>query len=219
MLEMEHTLKLKKGSWITEEDDRLRRYIEEYGEGEWHRIPLRSGLNRCRKSCRLRWLNYLKPNIKKGNFEADEVDLIVRLHKLLGNRWSLIAGRLPGRTAHDVKNYCNTHSKKQSSPKEITKLKITRHTIFKPQPLAFSKKCSFKHSIDDNDNGVEQKMKEVNNNGALAENIAQHIGSNADNNNINQTCYAQDKSMSSDFFLDDDVGFWDIFDSAQDLFM
>ncbi|KAJ0651692.1 putative transcription factor MYB-HB-like family [Helianthus annuus] len=43
-------------------------------------------LNRCRKSCRLRWVNYLRPNIKRGDFQEDEVDLILRLHKLLGNR-------------------------------------------------------------------------------------------------------------------------------------
>ena len=49
-----------------------------------------SGLNRCRKSCRLRWLNYLKPNIKRGEFAEDEVDLMIRLHTLLGNRLEFI---------------------------------------------------------------------------------------------------------------------------------
>ncbi|MBA0751907.1 hypothetical protein Gogos_000795, partial [Gossypium gossypioides] len=74
-------------------------------------------LKRCRKSCRLRWLNYLRPNIKRGSFAAEEVNLIINLHSLLGNRWSLIAGRLPGRTANDVKNYWNCHlSKKLNSP-------------------------------------------------------------------------------------------------------
>ncbi|MQM13095.1 hypothetical protein Taro_046016 [Colocasia esculenta] len=74
------------------------------------------GLRRCRKSCRLRWLNYLKPNIKKGAFEEDEVDLIIRLHRLLGNRWSLIAGRIPGRTANDIKNFWNSCLGKKVSP-------------------------------------------------------------------------------------------------------
>ena len=45
------------------------------------------GLRRCGKSCRLRWLNYLRPNIKRGNFSEDEEDLIIKLHKLLGNRY------------------------------------------------------------------------------------------------------------------------------------
>ena len=45
-----------------------------------------TGLNRCGKSCRLRWLNYLRPNIKRGNISDDEEDLILRLHRLLGNR-------------------------------------------------------------------------------------------------------------------------------------
>ncbi|CAN1827689.1 Transcription factor MYB113, partial [Linum perenne] len=98
-----------------------------------------AGLNRCRKSCRLRWLNYLKPNIKRGDFAYDEVDLMIRLHKLLGNskcRWSLIAGRLPGRTANDVKNYWNTHQKKQRVVG--TKLKITKTNVIKPRPRTFS---------------------------------------------------------------------------------
>ncbi|XP_026382437.1 transcription factor MYB114-like [Papaver somniferum] len=104
---------VRKGAWSEEEDLLLRRCIEKYGEGKWRQVPLKAGLNRCRKSCRLRWCNYLKPNIKRGEFEADELDLIMRMHKLLGNRWSIIAGRLPGRTANDIKNLYNTRLKKK----------------------------------------------------------------------------------------------------------
>ncbi|CAN1122755.1 Transcription factor MYB113 [Linum perenne] len=157
-------MSLRKGAWTEEEDRLLRKCISSFGEGRWHQVPLRAGLNRCRKSCRLRWLNYLKPNIKRGEFSEDEVDLITRLHKLLGNRWSLIAGRLPGRTANDIKNYWNTHQKKktvsfQCKPRFInsnkseqqnvettknknnnTRLQITKTNIIKPRPRTFSSK-------------------------------------------------------------------------------
>ncbi|XP_055821755.1 MYB-like transcription factor 4 [Solanum dulcamara] len=100
---------LRKGPWSTKEDSLLINYINQYGEGQWRSLPKNAGLLRCGKSCRLRWVNYLKPGIKRGNFSEDEEDLIVRLHSLLGNRWSLIAGRLPGRTDNEIKNYWNTH--------------------------------------------------------------------------------------------------------------
>ncbi|CAI9265166.1 unnamed protein product [Lactuca saligna] len=136
-------LEVRKGAWTAQEDMLLKKCIEKYEEGKWHLVPLRAGLNRCRKSCRLRWLNYLRPNIKRGNFGEDEVDLILRLHKLLGNRWSLIAGRIPGRTANDVKNYWNTnlHPRSKKPKTESSDDKSLQHittTVIKPKPLAFS---------------------------------------------------------------------------------
>ncbi|KAL9343956.1 hypothetical protein Peur_064387 [Populus x canadensis] len=142
---------VRKGAWTEEEDILLRKCVEKYGEGRWCQIPLKAGLNRCRKSCRMRWLNYLKPNVKRGQFSVGEVDLIIRLHKLLGNRqvkmWSLIAGRLPGRTANDVKNYWNTNLRKKvvSGTREAqTKLEpkaITEANIIKPRPHKFKSLC------------------------------------------------------------------------------
>ncbi|CAA0808793.1 Transcription factor MYB82 [Striga hermonthica] len=104
----------KKGFWKPEEDMILKKYVETHGEGNWTLVSKKSGLLRGAKSCRLRWKNYLRPNIKRGTMSEDEKDLIIRLHKLLGNRWSLIAGRLPGRTDNEVKNYWNTHMIKKS---------------------------------------------------------------------------------------------------------
>lgn len=98
------------------EDVILSDYIRNHGDGEWRLLPQKAGLKRCGKSCRLRWTNYLRPNIKRGNISADEEDLIVRLHRLLGNRWSLIAGRLPGRTDNEIKNYWNTRLSKKQLP-------------------------------------------------------------------------------------------------------
>ncbi|TXG61797.1 hypothetical protein EZV62_013160 [Acer yangbiense] len=113
---------LNRGAWTAHEDEILRDYINIHGEGKWRTIPKEAGLKRCGKSCRLRWLNYLKPDIKRGNISQDEEDLIIRLHKLLGNR-------LPGRTDNEVKNYWNTTLKKKlrgDQPAESKQSKIEK---------------------------------------------------------------------------------------------
>ncbi|XP_044501935.1 transcription factor MYB102 isoform X2 [Mangifera indica] len=68
---------------------------------------------RCGKSCRLRWTNYLRPDIKRGRFSFEEEETIIQLHSILGNKWSAIAARLPGRTDNEIKNYWNTHIRKR----------------------------------------------------------------------------------------------------------
>ncbi|KAF9596562.1 hypothetical protein IFM89_012293 [Coptis chinensis] len=104
---------MKRGPWTPEEDEILSNYIKKEGEGRWRTLPKRAGLLRCGKSCRLRWMNYLRPSVKRGQITPDEEDLILRLHRLLGNRWALIAGRIPGRTDNEIKNYWNTHLSKK----------------------------------------------------------------------------------------------------------
>ncbi|KAL5198462.1 hypothetical protein ABZP36_001974 [Zizania latifolia] len=104
---------LKKGPWTPEEDEKLVAYIKEHGQSNWRTLPKNAGLARCGKSCRLRWTNYLRPDIKRGRFSFEEEEAIIQLHNILGNKWSAIAARLPGRTDNEIKNYWNTHIRKR----------------------------------------------------------------------------------------------------------
>ncbi|KAL4186115.1 hypothetical protein AMTRI_Chr09g12620 [Amborella trichopoda] len=104
---------LKKGPWTPEEDQKLIQYIEKHGHGSWRTLPKNAGLARCGKSCRLRWTNYLRPDIKRGKFTPQEDHTIIHFHSILGNKWSAIATHLPGRTDNEIKNYWNTHLRKR----------------------------------------------------------------------------------------------------------
>ncbi|XP_010523097.1 PREDICTED: transcription factor MYB29-like [Tarenaya hassleriana] len=142
---------LKKGAWTVEEDKKLIAYIQEYGEGGWRDIPPKAGLKRCGKSCRLRWTNYLKPDIKRGEFSPEEEQIIIMLHASRGNKWSAIAKHLPRRTDNEIKNYWNTHLKKRLIEQDVDPLtrKQPRLSSISPRSMPSSSDFNTKPEVSE----------------------------------------------------------------------
>ncbi|KAJ8535562.1 hypothetical protein K7X08_023282 [Anisodus acutangulus] len=121
---------MRKGPWTEQEDLQLAFYVNLLGDRRWDFFAKVSGLRRTGKSCRLRWVNYLHPGLKRGNMTPQEERLILELHSKWGNRWSRIAMKLPGRTDNEIKNYWRTHMRKKGQDERKNKASISPSSSF-----------------------------------------------------------------------------------------
>ncbi|KAL5711824.1 hypothetical protein ACHQM5_014062 [Ranunculus cassubicifolius] len=198
---------LKRGPWTPEEDKVLIHFIQNYGHGNWRALPKQAGLLRCGKSCRLRWTNYLRPDIKRGNFSNEEEEAIIKLHEMLGNRWSAIAARLPGRTDNEIKNVWHTHLKKRLNKNDTTPTKAKASKTSKSQETGVS---------DDNSSSPvsPQSSSDVSSNADSSSVVTSENHGMGSNDEYNETSGTKGEysEPSADFFeIDED--FW----TAEDL--
>jgi len=83
---------LKKGKWSKQEDEMLKAYVEKHGTRNWNEVSRNAGLIRCGISCRLRWYNHLRPDVKKGPFSEEEKTKVFRFFNKFGEfKWSKLA--------------------------------------------------------------------------------------------------------------------------------
>ncbi|GAQ89166.1 Myb domain protein [Klebsormidium nitens] len=123
---------LKRGPWTKEEDAMLADYVQRFGPKDWSSVPMKTGLvNRCGKSCRLRYVNHLRPNLKKEAFSDDEEQMVIHLQAQLGNKWAAIAAQMPGRTDNEIKNLWNTRIKKRKRDAELHGLDMQPQQLYR----------------------------------------------------------------------------------------
>ncbi|KAK9127544.1 hypothetical protein Syun_016341 [Stephania yunnanensis] len=162
---------VRKGPWLEEEDKRLATFVTVMGERRWDSIARVSGLRRSGKSCRLRWLNYLRPDLKRGRMTTEEERTILQLQEQWGNKWSKIARSLPGRTDNEIKNYWRTHLRKkvQEQKQEVSQEERTNAASTSTRS---NEKTKFEHhdvlDIEDTSKDSVDGVHELRNNALLA---------------------------------------------------
>ncbi|CAI9778713.1 unnamed protein product [Fraxinus pennsylvanica] len=111
---------LIKGQWTKEEDRKLIKLVMQYGSRNWAVIAEKLE-GRAGKQCRERWLNHLRPDIKKDVWSEEEERLLIKVHKRVGNKWAEIAKHITGRTENSIKNHWNATKRRQISRRKIKK--------------------------------------------------------------------------------------------------
>ncbi|KAL4272966.1 hypothetical protein GQ457_13G000950 [Hibiscus cannabinus] len=207
--------KVKRGPWSPQEDLRLISFIQKHGHENWRALPKQAGLLRCGKSCRLRWINYLRPDVKRGNISKEEEETIIRLHETLGNKWSKIASHLIGRTDNEIKNVWNTHLKKRLGPKngnipqndESSSPCSSVTFVSSPKDLPTSSINSSNSNIT---NSSQVDASNTENHGSPPFDVIGVYGANNTSEEVNKP---EISDTAFDIPLESDSDFWDMLDS------
>ncbi|KAL6182008.1 hypothetical protein ACLB2K_043431 [Fragaria x ananassa] len=201
-------LGVKKGPWTAEEDKKLINFILTNGQCCWRAVPKLAGLRRCGKSCRLRWTNYLRPDLKRGLLTESEEQLVIDLHARLGNRWSKIAARLPGRTDNEIKNHWNTHIKKKLLRMGIDP--VTHELLHKDQDDLANKETTISSHTDPANSNLPQSTAEnSSSNSSPAENSSSISSPNEnpstgdDQSTLIDSICNIDESLMNSFWVDE----------------
>lgn len=75
---------IRKGPWKAEEDEVLINHVNKYGPRYWSSIRSKGLLQRTGNSCRVRWFNKLRPNLKKYCFHTISLKFVLYTHVCVG---------------------------------------------------------------------------------------------------------------------------------------
>ncbi|KAM4793603.1 myb-related protein A isoform 7-T7 [Cyanocitta cristata] len=120
-----------KVKWTREEDERLKKLVEQNGTDDWAFIASHLQ-NRSDFQCQHRWQKVLNPELIKGPWTKEEDQRVIELVQKYGpKRWSLIAKHLKGRIGKQCRerwhNHLNPEVKKSSWTEEEDRIIYEAH--------------------------------------------------------------------------------------------
>ncbi|KAK8850120.1 hypothetical protein M9Y10_018232 [Tritrichomonas musculus] len=96
-------LKTTKSKFSTDDDNKLRKLVSQYGTKSWSLIASKFR-DRNSRQCRERWNNYLSPKNNTSKWTHDEDIQLLRLFTKFGKQWAKLAHYFPERTPVNVRN-------------------------------------------------------------------------------------------------------------------
>ncbi|TYJ25136.1 hypothetical protein E1A91_A07G028400v1 [Gossypium mustelinum] len=101
------TRRSTKGQWTPEEDEILRKAVQQFKGKNWKKIA-ECFKDRTDVQCLHRWQKVLNPELVKGPWSKEEDELIIELVNKFGpKKWSTIAQHLPGRIGKQCRERCD----------------------------------------------------------------------------------------------------------------